>query len=450
MALFLFALAVRCIYVLSIYAFMGDAGLMGADSVGYLALGHGFAEAVRQSSVHGFHWLGPSPAQMPLFTWLLAIHVALWDAHAALGFVMTQTTLDAGTCVLVFLIARSLSERFAVPAGILAALNPTQIVIAGMVYSDTAFLFLMTLSFYSAISWYERPTARHAVWTGIILGIAGLVRVTAFTWLPVLIGAFILHAWRRGQLNARMLWRLSLIATIAAMFALPVVARNIVLFEAYSLTPQGGEHLARHVVPFVQEVADGTPRAPTVVEIDRRRQDRFGDMPVNYFEQSRQYTQLGIEELARLGGYAVVKAWLLGTVLNIATPAAILSPPVAQLPRTGFFYTEGPSMVEKVRNFLFRSDNASYAIVLFLGIVGVAAVRLLQLGGLIQALPLLIRWPPTLMFAVWIGYILAISGPIASPKYRLPIEPPLMILAGAGLSGISRRFDRGSTNFKTS
>ena len=39
---------------------------------------------------------------------------------------------------------------------------------------------------------------------------------------------------------------------------------------------------------------------------------------------------------------------------------------------------------------------------------------------------------PVILLCLWIGFILAINGPVASPKYRLPIEPALMIFAGAG------------------
>jgi hypothetical protein len=36
----------------------------------------------------------------------------------------------------------------------------------------------------------------------------------------------------------------------------------------------------------------------------------------------------------------------------------------------------------------------------------------------------------------WCAFVLAVNGPVASPKYRLPMEPVLMVLAGAGLYAI--------------
>jgi hypothetical protein len=37
-----------------------------------------------------------------------------------------------------------------------------------------------------------------------------------------------------------------------------------------------------------------------------------------------------------------------------------------------------------------------------------------------------------LLLAGWCLYILVINGPVASPKYRLPMEPTLVVLWGAG------------------
>ena len=113
------------------------------------------------------------------------------------------------------------------------------------------------------------------------------------------------------------------------------------------------------------------------------------------------------------------------------SPAVNLSPPVLQLPRKGFYATPGATPAEKIFNFVFRSDNSYYALALLLGGIGVAIVRLIQLSGLVS----LARSVPisnVLLLLGWIGYILAVNGPVASPKYRLPMEPALNVLTGAG------------------
>jgi hypothetical protein len=133
-----------------------------------------------------------------------------------------------------------------------------------------------------------------------------------------------------------------------------------------------------------------------------------------------------------LGAAAIIKAWLYGAVLNLGSPAILLAPVVSLLPRTGFYGTHGRTMFEKIANFLFHSDNARYAWIVIGGILGLVIVRMLQAAGLFEVLRLSRNYAGILLLAGWCLYILVINGPVASPKYRLPMEPTLVVLWGAG------------------
>lgn len=437
--IFAIAVSLRWIYALILFAAMGEAGLKGADSVGYLEFAHDFAAVILSGGAHGLDWLGPNPSAMPLFTWLLALHSALFGALAPLSYVLMQGLFDAGTCVLVYAMARTIDQRYALPAAAAAIVNPTQIVMSGLVYGDTPFVFFVAFFLYAALRWMRTPDWRWALALGAGIAAATLTRVYAAAWMPVL-AAFLLIALALGRrLQLRHVGQLASAGLIVALCLAPVVWRNVSHYGAFALTPQGGEHLARHVVPFVKEVRDGTPRARTVEEVDRRRQQRYGPMPENSFEQSRQYTAIGGEDLKALGAAAAAQAWLMGATLNLATPALVQSPPLAQLPRTGFFATPGPTPLAKIENYLFHSDNAVFAWALLIGIAGLALMRLLQLVGAGKILLQGGKLPALALFGLWIVFVLGISGPIAAPKYRLPLEPPLAVLTGAGLSALWRR-----------
>ena len=60
-------------------------------------------------------------------------------------------------------------------------------------------------------------------------------------------------------------------------------------------------------------------------------------------------------------------------------------------------------------------------------------MRIIQIVGFIELMRDRRHWPALAIFICWIGFILMASGPIASPKYRLPIECVLSTLTGAGL-----------------
>ena len=104
------------------------------------------------------------------------------------------------------------------------------------------------------------------------------------------------------------------------------------------------------------------------------------------------------------------------------------------MPRTGFFATTGRTVFDKIGNFLFHSDNAVYAWALLLGVAGVAFCGCCSCAACSPWSASANAWPIQSLFALWTGFILAANGPVASPKYRLPIEPVLCVLSGAGFA----------------
>jgi 4-amino-4-deoxy-L-arabinose transferase-like glycosyltransferase len=393
---------------------------------------------VSAGTVQGFEWLGPNPATMPLFMALVTANVLAFGTLAPLTYVLLQGALDAGTCVLVHGIARSFDERYALPAAIAALLNPTQIVLAGLLYTDTPFVFCVALFLYASLQWLRDPTWRWALLIGLAVGAAALIRVFAVVWLPVLAGYLLLALALQRRLSLPAFGQLAAAGIVVALCISPVLWRNVTHYGSWQLTTQGGEHLARYVVPLVREAQDGTVWAQGVEDVERSLELRFGTLADNPFERSRQFSEVGREELRRLGLAAVVKAWLLGAALNLGTPGIILSPLVSQLPRTGFYDTPGDSSLGKIRNFLFRPDNATYAWVLLIGIAGLALARAVQLAGLVTLVWQRQNLYALVLLGLWAGFVLVINGPIASPKYRLPLEPLFAVLMGVGVVTLYR------------
>ena len=437
--LFVVALAVRALYALALHAFAGADGLKGPDSHGYLLLARGFADAVAAGNVAGWAWLGPDLSLMPLFTWALAFAVGLAGESAPLAFVLAQAPIDAGTCLLVAGIACHVAPRAALAAGYAAALTPTFIVMSGLVYTDTLFLFFATASLYAALRWLAAPTLRWALLTGAALGLAALVRIGIAPWALALLLflAAVALIRRAGDAPIR---QIVAAGAVVAICLTPILARNVATHGAWSLTPQGGQHLAYWILPLVKEFTDGTPRETTTKDVTARIAVRFGAMPTGKpFADSARYAEFAREELAKLGLGAIARAWAFGAAINLASPAVVHIPPVSALPRRGFYDTPGANFWAKLQAFLFGSGNTLYAWLLMLGVFGVAAFRLVQIVGLISLLRRGANMAGLLLLAGWVAYILLLNGPVASPKYRLPIEPALAVLTGVGLAAFGRR-----------
>jgi len=445
--IFFSALAIRWIYTLVLFAAMGEAGLKGVDSYTYVEVAHQFAEAIAAGSVHGWDWLGPNTIIMPLYNALISLSDLLFGKFGPLAYVLAQCVFDSATCVLVFLIAQSIEPRSAVAAAIAAVVNPTQIVMSGLVYPDTPFVFFVALSLYGTVLWLRNPSTGSSALIAIGLGCGALIRILILPWTAVLLVVLFCVATIRSRLSIRLTGQLAGIAVVLALCAGVVVGRNVAKYGAWELTSQGGRHL-QFVVPWVRQAYDGTPWAQGQRELMELTDRRFPEPTLNSFEESRRYTQVAVETWRTFGLVPTVKAWLYGAIINLSSPGIILSPPLIQIPRTGFYGTPGTSMAEKMTNFLFHSESAIYSWALLAGIGGIFIIRLIQTAGLIVALGR--AWhdrtkmlPITILFALWFCFILAVNGPVASPKYRLPLEPVLNILTGLGFYSLRGWQERG-------
>jgi 4-amino-4-deoxy-L-arabinose transferase-like glycosyltransferase len=441
-SLFLAAIAVRWAYATILFLAYGDNGLMVGDSFGYMNAARRLATALASGEPLGWTWLGTDVSVMPLITWLWTASIGIFGNFAAPGFVLFQGMVDAGTCLFIYGIAKTLRSDFALPAGIFAAVNPTQIVLAGLFYTDTVFLFFSTLVLFATLRWMQAPSLRIAALAGLAVGAAALTRLLILPWAACLLGLlFFIAVWRK-QPVIRCLRDLAAGAAVAALCIAPIVARNVMKYDAWAMTAQTGAYYAFWIAPLVKQAKDGTPWEKGAEEMAQREAKLPPLVGENPFEFSRRQTELGKEALRELGMPAVAKAWLFGAALNLGSPAVMISPPVLRLPRTGFYATPGETPVQKVFNFLFRSDNTLYAWTVLIGIVGVAAIRLLQIAGLGALLLRPENLPGVMLLGSWVAYILLVNGPIASPKYRLPIEQVFAVLSAAGYCTLKGRMAR--------
>lgn len=437
--IFVAALVVRWAYALAMYALMGDDGLKGVDSFAYVDSASDLAKAIKISGIHGSEWFGRNFITMPLFDWLSTIPFLIFgDAYGTLAYVLVQGALDAGTCVAVYGMVSKFLPGAATSAALVAIFNPTQVVLSGLFYTDTPFVFFVALSFWTASRWVEIPSWRNGVALGLALGCASLVRVLIVPWAFFALILLVAHVAIRKIAAQKLATILAAFIALTACVGV-IFAKNITLFGNAGLTSEGGRHLALWVVPLVREMQDRTPYTTSFNDMEKRTIERFGPHSPNPFEQSRQYTIIAKEALKDIPISAIAKSWLSGIVINLASPAVLLSPPVSQLPRPGFYNTPGSSFFDKAFNYAFRSGQPAYTWFLLIGSAGLAAMRLLQLIGLVALARRSVNWPALFLAASWCGYILLVNGPVASPKYRLPLEPLFNVLTGAGLIALRDR-----------
>lgn len=429
------AFAVRALYALFAYGVSGAEGLLTPDSTSFLIGARSFVDRLADGTLAGWDVLGLELDRMPIPGWLMALAYGLFG-DGPLGFVLLQGVFDAVTCLMIAVIAGQLRSTLFWPAAIIAILNPTMVVVSGLYLMDTVFLFFCTLMFLGVSRWVGRASWGNVLIIGLALGCATLSRTLSFAFIPVMGLALVVAGLFLRRSVLRSMAQAVVVAALSLALVSPVLIRNHVRYDSLALTPQSGVHMLLWQVSLVREAVDGTPFTESARELHDRFTAENPDLDfANKFAVSNRMMAMALEELGKLGAGAIAKAWTTGAAINLGSPAATIAPPVAALPRTGFYDTPGDGPLAKIYAFLFENENTLYAWILGIGILGVILARLIQLRGLWVWL----RTPGGarlyLSFAaLWTIFILAVNGPVASPKYRLPFEPFLVIALAFGVS----------------
>jgi 4-amino-4-deoxy-L-arabinose transferase-like glycosyltransferase len=347
--------------------------------------------------------------------------------------------MDAATCALIAALGALISLRVGLIAGTLAALSPTLIVFSTQILTDSLFLFFFTLMLVAGARFLLRPSAGLAICAGLGGGLALVTRPVVAALLaaatPLLFAIALVQRRSVGlALTAAMLFAVAAAAPIA-----PVLLRNLAHFHSFALTSQTGDHLALWIVPLVRQRADGTPYQATVDRMEERYRQRIAQdatEATNPFGRAAIETELAREEMMRLPLAAYAKAWLEGMVVNLAAPALLADPRVRALPKPSFYNTAGTTLWQRASAYLFEGPGA-YQILLLLGLLTMLPFLALEAVGFVM-LARSKPWAAVLAGGV-LAYFLLLNGPVAAPKYRLPMEPVLIVLAAIPLAWLTER-----------
>lgn len=369
-------------------------------------------------------WWTGTAERLPGYPIFLALHFFALGPEAYWAPLVTQATIDAAACVAIARTADTVRSGAGVWAGLLAAFNPTQIVMAGVLLGDSIFVACLAFGILALARWWRGYGGAAAV--GMWFGLALFNRAILWPFIPVLGLAMLAVGWRRGARSATVA-----VLAIMALFAGPIVARNWIEYGHAALSAQGPMHVALWWYPLVREAHDGTPYARSAAVVTDAFQHAGGG--VGGFSDADVYRAIARERLADLPPLAYAKAWTMGAAINLASPATLMIPSVMALPRTGFYQTQGDTPLAKISNFFLQSSSSAYLGWLAGGAALEWPVRLLGAVGLWVVLRRREVRAAGLFALAWIGFVLMVQGPVASPKYRLPIEPIAIALAGIAL-----------------
>jgi 4-amino-4-deoxy-L-arabinose transferase-like glycosyltransferase len=428
--IFFLALLVRVGYA---FLFVEPEYLFTEDQTLYIKLAQQFPDS-------GF--LSLTSERMPGYP-LFIVSIYSIFGEVIWSVILIQILLDSISCVVIALMAKSLFGKGFWIAGVLSVVNLNMMILSASVLTDTLFLFLFILFIFSLLQYLQNERTRWLVLLVLFISLATLVRPSSYYLLPILLIGLV--GWR--------LWHRDTILKIGKLVILYLVIvgvllgsihqRNYQQYGSTALVSQTGAHFLGWVVPATYQYSgQGSYQEGQWLARERLasalQRDQLEVLSPNPFESSSYQTNVGKDILFELGFLNVLKAWVVGSTINLLAPSVAYAPALRAMEHPSFYETKGSGIVEKLFNYIKNSNGFLYLSILAVGTVISIIFTMLALVGVFKMISAL---PPitTTTLLLLVGYFFAITGPIIGVKYRLPIEPILTLFVTYFLNRIDRK-----------
>jgi hypothetical protein len=418
--LFVFSLIVRIAYFIF---FVEPEYLFIEDQAQYISLGKQFADI-------GF--LGIPTERVPGYPFFISSIFAVLG-ESVQKVILVQIILDSISCVLIALMANLLFKKGYWVAGILSAINLNMVILSSLILTDTLFLFFFNLFLFSILKYFQNHNIKWFFLIVLFISLSTLIRPVTYYLLPILLVSLV--GWRLvNQDSIINVGKLIVIYIITVLIAFSSIhQRNFQEYGSISIVSQTGTHFLGWVIPATYQYSglgsyqEGQKLAKKRL-VEALERDQLDELPLNLFERSSYQSSVSKHLLLEFGLYRVVKAWFVGTSINLIAPSVSYAPALRSMEHPSFYETQGNGVVAKIVNYLKNSSGLKYISILAFGSLFSISFILLALFGFYRMLGS-VNFPSLFTLAILITYFMAITGPIIGVKYRLPIEPILSIFA---------------------
>ena len=371
--------------------------------------------------------------RMPGYFLFLAAIISIFGENF-LPVLVIQSVIDSITCMMIGALGYYIYPKHCGIFGWLAAVWPNLFIHSGLILGDSLFVFFFVWFLLSFTSFLHKPTILAAVATGAALGLATLVRpTTQFIILltPILLPLiFIISKMKLREA----IFNSFVIFVVSVVCVAPLLIKNGVKHDSFALTSQNGTHLQNWVASEVVILRDGVGREEAVTRLQTKTNKALAKLSpsqqINPFIRSAQQVDTALDEIVATPTHVIVKSWMQGAVINLAVPALMIDKRIRQLPHISFAGDTRGNLYARTWQFISGSSSI-YVVALVVSAAGAIIVSLIQLAGFFVQVR--VNMMLAVLSALTVAYFLMINGPVGSPKYRLPIEPILIIWFGCAL-----------------
>ena len=217
----------------------------------------------------------------------------------------------------------------------------------------------------------------------------------------------------------------------------PWCFRNYKLYDNYSLTNSAGPNLAGYYLPYLASNYQDKPvnLMRSMIYKEMRENINYNQNPFDY---SKEESKFFFEKIKNYPISVFAETWIEGSLKFIFAPPIIDFYYLFNFDKTNFSEINESSFIKSSIIYLFDNDNSYFSFLMFFSIIIILVSRLFSFMSLF-----VIERKNFLLISVIISIIilnLIIVGPIGSARYRIVVEPFLIILSSIYLEFIFKKY----------
>jgi 4-amino-4-deoxy-L-arabinose transferase-like glycosyltransferase len=375
-------------------------------------------------------------------TFLAGVMVAF---GTPLAIPLVQIVLVAISACLIYLMGeRIFSRMVGIAAALLYALEPTVVFYAQQAFSETFFVFLLLVIVYM-LTCVESFAKRHALLVGVLIGVLTLVRPVGLYIVPI----FLIWLWWKYRTDLKQAAVVMVCCVVGVgIVVVPWMARNDRLAGHFSLSSLGAYNALLYNTTVFEMYRTGESQD----QVRAHMYERLGIVDggeLRTFEHSDAAMGLVKESI---GGHlpSYIFFHFVKTV-PFFFQSSILA---AQGEYRGFLTEHGvavaPAAPDVNVSGLLLSGQVGKAIKALVAdpmpLIEMMLWLLVFVIACVSVVVLLVKkseaFPAALFFLALVGALALLTGPVSMPRYRMPAEPFLFLLAAAGAHAVIRWMQR--------
>jgi 4-amino-4-deoxy-L-arabinose transferase-like glycosyltransferase len=422
--------------VLVIYVMPYPERYIQVDAIGYNQL------AMNLLSGNGFSMkpappYSPNNFRTPIYPLTLTLVYTLFGYKPEVVLLL-QAMMGTLTILLVYYIASMIvGIEAGLFAAVLAAVSPHPIIYTALLWSDTEYTLLLTLSIFLTIVMFAHLELRWVLVSSLCLGIATLVHPRSL-YLQFLFVILLIATRLSKKLSIKqIMWHAVLYLLVFNLALLPWRIRNYISFGIPNLTSTSGINMLNYGAALAEATQTGESQW-SIVERYKNRIREMSDAPLNEAEFANKAFQFALGKIIQ-SPWSYIKVHLIGTA-KVFLPGTFAvntlftgQTAVNTAEVYSIFIVDSFSQTTLLESL--SSFSALFWVYMAFAVLYLVVIYTLSLHSILS----------DFNFASWrwflIGiviYLAVVAGPAGSPRFQVALIPILCVLSAHSLLSLRR------------